>query len=300
MTDPEHTSENPGSREGPWVHELAEVIKRTGMAPENRMRTMLSCNIKSSKPSLYVPPDMAELQPRNLRYLHAFAKANDLKLVEDRRRVAITPAVEQRDSAPPMIALGLSMLLKQTGMPGAARSLSKPHRLRPDSPHIGIARLIHMASCSAEAAKRVVLLPNRLMVNVLDNDTQPITGYACKLMASDNTTILSHFDSPRFRAIGYSAGTQYIIHICLAGGPVNKPGLWTHLHTLTRTHFRIELFPGATPSEDFGLLYATFYMDVATAPLPWWLDDDPQPPAKPALARHKHAQDANPVGKGAG
>lgn len=255
-----------------WVHSLADVIKQTDHTSETRMRTILTCDNKSSKPALFVPPDMAELQPRSLRYLHAFARSNDLCLIEDRRRVEVQPMVEKRDRKPPMIALGLSMLLKQTGMPGVARSLSEPHRLNADSPHIGISTLIDMAAFSANKAKRIVLLPNRMMVNVLDNDTQPISGYASKITSQDTTTVLSHFDSPKFRAIGYSAGSQYVIHVCLAGGTRQNPTLWTHLHTLTRTQFRFQLFPGRKDTQDFGLLYATFYMDLAEPPAPWWME----------------------------
>jgi len=256
-----------------WVHSLASVIRQAGDIEESRMKTILSCNLTSSKPGLYVPPDMAELQPQSLRYLQMFAKINQLRLVEDRRRVDVQPIVDNRDRKPPTIALGLSMLLKQTGLPGKARSLSSPHRLNADSPHIGITRLIEMAEFSAGRSKRVVLLPNKFIVDVLDNDTQPISAYACKLSSANSTTILSHFDSPYFRAIGYSAGEQYVVHACLAGGPLHNPQLWTHLHTLSRTDFRFQLFPAQNAAHDFGLFYTTFYFDLKNPPVPWWLDN---------------------------
>ncbi|NND91647.1 MAG: hypothetical protein HKN42_12370 [Granulosicoccus sp.] len=265
-----------------WVQTLSEVIGKTDSAAESRMHTVLSCDIKAHKPALFLPPDMAELQPRSLRYLHAFAKANDLRLIEDRRRVEIQPVIEQRDRKPPMIALGLSTLLQQTGLPGAPRPLSTPHRLNADSPHIGIARLIKMAAFSAPESKRVVVLPNQMMINVLNDDTQPITGYACRLITADTTSILSHFDSPNFRAIGYSAGHQYVMHVCLAGGPLQSSTLWSHLHTLTRTDFRFQLFPGRQAIDDFGLFYATFYLNLSETPSPWWLEDSAQ--AEPGSA----------------
>ncbi len=258
-----------------WVQSLANIIKRTDHSAESGMRTMLYCDIQSSKPALFVPPDMAELQPQSLRYLHAFSQANDLKLIEDRRRVMIQPIIEQREQKPPMIAAGLSMLLKQTGMPGNAKALSCPHRLNADSPHIGISRLIEMAAFATPNSKRIVVLPNRMIVNILDNDTHPISAYGCKLISADTTTILSHFDSPNFRAIGYSAGNQYVLHICLAGGPLTNPTLWTHLRTLTRTDFRFQLLPNQTSINDFGLFYATFYMDMADSDAPWWLSTEP-------------------------
>ena len=271
QTEPDSPIKSAAS-EKMWVQSLADAIQKTDQTAESRMRTMLVCDIKSNKPALFVPPDMAELQPSSLRYLHAFARSNDLKLVEDRRRVEVQPIIEQRDRKPPMIALGLSMLLNQTGAPGAIRTLSEPHRLNADSQHIGIAKLIDMAAFAASKSKRVVVLPNRMIVNVSDNDTQPISGFACKLISADTTTVLSHFDSSKFRAIGYSAGSQYVMHVCLAGGPLKNPTLWAHLHTLTRTDFRFQLFPSRKPANDFGLFYATFYLDMAESPTPWWID----------------------------
>ena len=276
MGQPNECNEQQGQKRRSWVHSLAEIIRQTDDIEESRMKTMLSCDLTSTKPALYVPPDMAELQPQSLRYLHMFAQLNELRLIEDRRRVEVQPIIEQRDTKPPTIALGLSMLLKQSGMPGLARSLSNPHRLNADSPHIGIARLIQMADFSAADSKRTVMLPNKFIVDVLDNDTQPIAGYACKLVSANATTVLSHFDSPYFRAIGYSAGTQYVVHACLAGGPLHSPELWTHLHTLSRTDFRFQLFPGRKPAHDFGLFYATFYIDLCEAPTAWWINDSAQ------------------------
>jgi hypothetical protein len=258
-----------------WVQSLAEAIRKTDRTAESRMRTMLVCDIKSNKPALYVPPDMADLQPRSLRYLHAFARSNDLKLVEDRRQVEVQPITEKRNRKPPKIALGLSMLLNQTGAIGAIRTLSEPHRLNADSTHIGITKLIDMAAFAAPKSKRVVVLPNRMIVDVSDNDTQPMVGYACKLISTDTTTILSHFDSPKFRAIGYSAGSQYVMHVCLAGGPLENQTLWAHLHTLTQTDFRFQLFPSRKPANDFGLFYTTYYLDMAQSPVPWWIASEP-------------------------
>ena len=232
-----------------WVQSVADTIRKTDSTAESRMRTMIVCDKKWNKLALYVPPDMAELQPGSLRYLHAFARSHDLKLIEDRRRIEVQPIVEKRDRKPPMIALGLSMLLNQTGAPGGIRTLSEPHRLNADSPHIGIAKLINMAAFAAPKSKRVVVLPNSMIVNISDNDTQPISGFACKLISADTTTVLSHFDSSYFRAIGYSTGNQYVMHVCLAGGPLKNQCLWAHHHTLTRTNFRFQLFPSRKPCQ---------------------------------------------------
>jgi len=256
-----------------WVHPLLDIVNMTDLSVESRLRTSLSCDVQSRHPTLYWPSNMAELQPRNFRYLQSFAKKNGFKLLEDRRNMEVQPILEKRDRKPAMIALGLSLLMKQTGVPGIARIPSEPHRLNVDSQHIELGNLIKMAAFAAPKSKRVVVLPNRILVNAL-KDTQPISGYACKLINAGKTTILSHFDSPYFRSIGYSTGSQYVTHICLAGGPRDVASLWTHLPTLTNTDFKFQLFPAKRATDDFGLFYITFYLNMAENPAPWWLTAD--------------------------
>ncbi len=231
---------------------------------------MVCCDVRSGKPSIYVPPDMAELQPRSLRYLHAFARTHDLQLVEDRRRISVQPLHDKRNQSSPAIARALGELLQQLGMPGAVRTQSAPHRLGADSPHISIDRLVQMANVACPKSKRTAIPPNRTLIDILDDSDAPITAFGCKLMTADTSTVLSHFDSDRFRAIGYSAGKQYVMHVCLAGGTMSDPSLWASFRTLTRTDFQFHLFTAADARDDVGLFYATFYLDVSGAPTPWW------------------------------
>ncbi|MFK8084254.1 MAG: hypothetical protein AB8B97_28540 [Granulosicoccus sp.] len=233
---------------------------------------MISCDILSGRPSLYVPPDMAELQPDSLRYLHTFARQNELQLVEDRRRVSVQPASEKRSTVSPMIVKAVGELLLQLGMPGEARNQSRPHRLSADSQHININKLIRMAAFAAPKAKRVQVKPNRRLIDVLDGNAQPIVAYASKLTTANTSTVLSHFESPYFHGIGYSAGRQYVVHVCVAGGPLANPTLWSGFHTLTRTDFQFQLFKAQKAKNDLGILYATFYFDLADSPRPWWLN----------------------------
>ncbi|ASJ76465.1 hypothetical protein [Granulosicoccus antarcticus] len=256
-----------------WVQTLADIVSASDLSLESRLRTSLSCDITARQPTFYFPPKMAELQPRNFRYLQCFAKKNGFKLLEDRRNKDIQPILERRDRKPAMVALGLSLLMKQTGIPGAARIPSVPHRLNPDSQYIGLGKLIKMAAFATPNSKRVVVLPNRILVNAL-KDTQPISGHACNMTYAGKTTILSHFDSQYFRSIGYSTGSQYVTHICLAGGPRELASLWTQLPTLTNTDFKLQLFPATRASEDFGLFYITLYLNMAKNPSPWWLESD--------------------------
>lgn len=255
-----------------WVQPLADVIRLSDPAVEPLMQTTLTCDNKPGVPALYLPQDTDEKHPRSIRYIRSFAKANGFKLGRDRRDRQVQPISERRSRKPPMIALGLSLLLKQTGLPGTARTLSKPHTLAPGSESIPLGKLIRMAALTTPDSKRVVVLPNRILINTLQ-DTQPICGHACKLHYSGKTTVLSHFDSPYFRAIGYSSGSQYVVHVCLAGGPRGKSSLWTQIPTLTNIDFNFQLFPGQQAVDDFGLFYITFYLNLSDGPSPWWLDD---------------------------
>jgi len=88
------------------------------------LKTIISSDVKNGKLALFVPPEMSELQPENLRYLHAMASRNACMLIEDRRTSDIRPLVEQRDLKPHKLALGIGELLMQTGMPGQAATLS--------------------------------------------------------------------------------------------------------------------------------------------------------------------------------
>jgi hypothetical protein len=262
-------------QQNPWVISIAEAIRQTQDSAESKIKTMLTCSTIKLKNVFFVPADMAELQPRSLRYLHKFAAANELSLIEDRRKIQAQPIIEKRTLKDPMMVLGMSMLLKQAGMPGPARSLSKPHRLNSENPFFPISTLVDMAAFSAAKAKCIVLPPNRITLKALNNDNQPISGFACNIKTDDTTTLLSYFESDNLRAIGYSAGDQFVFHLCLGGGALQNPALWADLKTLQSTDFRFQLFTAKEPADDFGLFYSTLYLDLSQAPFPGWLTTKP-------------------------
>ena len=270
-----------------WPGRLARIMHRAGTTDSApRLHTTLSCNVRGRRPVLFLPPEMGTLQPRSLGYLRAFARHHGFGLVEDRRRADIRPIVEQRDRTPSRLAMGISLLLKQSGMPGGARTLSNPHRLNADSLHIELDELVRMAARGRERSKRVVMLPNRLLVEITGEDTHPIVGRACRVESAAGSTVLSQFESPAFRCLGYSTGRQYVVHVFLAGGPTHAPELWSRLHTLTRTDFRFRLFPAGQPAHDFGLFHATFHFDVAGGEdTPWWLSGEGAGPATEPAGR---------------
>ena len=229
------------------------------------LKTVISSDVKNDKLALFLPPEMSDLQPENLRYLHALASRNDCVLIEDRRGADIRPLVEQRDLKPHKLSIGIGELLKQTGMPGPTPGLSKPHRLTPGNPHIAVPLLIDMVSATVAKSKCIVLLPTPALVETTGNETNPISAFACKLVTADTNTTLSFFDSPGFKAIGYIANDQFVVHVFIGGGPLRSPVIWSNLDAMQKNRFRFQLFRSTQPGQDFGLLYNTFYLDINTA-----------------------------------
>ena len=258
-----------------WIERLAKAVRAGAAGGRAANRTSLGCHVDGNRSRLFVPPEMPSLQPASLAWLLRFAANNGFSLVEDRRARSEVPATERRSDVPPAIALGLALLLRQTGLPGPVPRLSAPHRHAADGPFLDLPELVAMAASAARRAKRVTVLPNRPIVDVLGGDTSPVAGYACKLDCAPARTVLSHFDAPELRAIGYSSGRQYVVHLLLGGGPAAAPTLWTRPATLARTDVRFRLLRGADPRADFGLLYSTFYYDMAgQRPAPWWLREE--------------------------
>jgi len=248
--------------EKPWIQGLSAVLDLTDRRNNPRLRTTMSCTLKKNRIAFFLPPEMSSLQPENLRYMHRIAKKHDCRLIEDRRTVNVQPIIEQRNHEASTMTLGISALLKQACLPGTAPTPSVPHRLNRDNLHIDVADLISMAAFATPTSKKIVLLPNQFMVEVLDNETSPIAGYACKLVTADAVTTLTYFDSEFFKCVGYRAGNQFVMHVFLAGGPLHSPQVWANPHTISHDDFRFQLFKSTHSGHDFGLMYKTFYFDI--------------------------------------
>lgn len=255
-----------------WVTKLAYLATQVQPSAESRMRTVVSCDTRSGKKAMFVPPDMPQLQPRSLRYLRAFARTHDFQLVEDRRRAVATPVREMRHNPTPSICKAMGELLQQLGLPGTPRSQSWPHRLGRDSQYIEISKLIKMAAFAAPQAKRSSVEMNTGLKEIINNKAHTMDVYGCKLVSEDISTVLGIFETTGFRAVGYSTGKQYVMHLCLAGGELTAPELWADFHTLTSTDFRLQLHEARNPSRDVGLFYTTIYLDLTESPSPWWLN----------------------------
>jgi len=269
-----------------WLEGLAGAVRRTYGGAAAAPRTALSCDVDERTRTLYLPPEMRTLQPHALRWLEGFAGRSGFRVAVGQRHDRVDPLAGRRDGDEPLIARGIAGLMHQTGLPGPLARLSLPHRLLADSPLIDLPALLAMGAHALPDAKQVVLLPNAPLQEVLCDDTRPVRGFACRLETRTGPTLLSHFDGPSLRCIGYSAGRQYVVHVLLAGGTLGAPVLWTRPETLARTEPRFRLFRGRCPEHDVGLIYTTLYYDMLHhRPLPWWIGAEQLTGTQPTLAR---------------
>lgn len=255
-----------------WIRGLSRVLKFTDQRVRPGLRATLSCKVSDGEPSLFLPPELATLQPDILSYLHALGAANNITLIEDRREIDIQPMTERRSKRPSDLALGVSLLLRQTGLPGPAHCLSKPHVLRPDNPQISLPKLINMAAHVQPGCKKVVFIPNRFLTGDFSEQAKPMTGYACKVITQEEQITISYFNSPDFHAMGYISNDQFVIHVFLAGGPISSPKIWSPFSIMTDSAFRCQVFKSKSAAHHFGILYSTLYIDLEASmeTEPWW------------------------------
>ena len=263
--------------EDDWLIGLNKVLDLTDRTSRQGLKTNLSCRLADNRASLFLPPDMAQLQPETLAYLHALGAAHDITLVEDRRKISLSPTVDKRNTRPSDLAIGVSLLLKQTGLPGPAHSLSAPHVLREHNHTIELPRLIAMAAKLHPKSKKVIFLPNRFLTGNFTEQASPMTGYACKSSCDRQNITLSYFTAPEFRSVGYITGDQFVLHVLLAGGSIRDPKIWSSWDTMTNASFRCQVFRSPVPGHNFGVLYSTFYIDLESSMenQDWWEGNQP-------------------------
>lgn len=263
--------------EDAWLIGLNKILDLTDRKPRPGLRANLSCHQVDNRAKLFLPPEMAQLQPETLAYLHAVGAAHDMTLVEDRRKVDLVPSIDKRNTRPPDLAIGVSLLLKQTGLPGPAHSLSMPHVLRDYNHTIELQRLLAMAAKLHPKSKKIVFLPNRFLTGNFEQDSAPMTGYACKSICDSQNITLSYFSAPEFRSVGYITGDQFVLHVLLGGGSIKDPKIWSSWDTMTNINFRCQVFKSPVPGHNFGLLYTTFYIDLEKSMKnqAWWNDKRP-------------------------
>jgi len=284
----------PDRAPGDWIDQLLYTLSGTQQAAESRLATTLQCKIVGDDLCLLVPPELAEYQPEILEYLHSFASTNTLTLIEDRRNLALAPIIDRRQKNSPEIAMALSSLLKQAGLPGPIPPMSSPQRLRIGGHKIDCAKLIRMAEGVKEQSRKVVIIPKPFIRQRLMQDDESLTVTACQLhyaapyksakktggsnsgasKANEQKTqheqneemiTFAHFESPKFHAIGYTSAGQFVVTVYLAGGSLRYPQIWATQNNLSESPFSCQIFSSPHADQDCGLFYRTYYFDLEEA-----------------------------------
>jgi len=248
-----------------WVKTVSDYLHRCDTSIETSLRTMVTSDMQDGQLSLFLPPEMSRLQPENLRYLHAVAARYGYTLVEDRRTGYVQPLIEQREFKPNTLASGLGQLLQQTGMPGKQPKISNPHRLILGNPHCELPTLLKMVSGTIDDAKLVIVQPNEHIQKAVSAPVPTVNAFACKALTAKAKTTISFFDARGFKAIGYVADDQFVMHAFVGGGPIKSPQLWVNPEAMRKNRFKFQLFINPQHGQDFGLFYNTFYFDLDTA-----------------------------------
>lgn len=250
-----------------WVRTVRDQLAGSNQVVDPRLRTTLQCKMVGTEPSLLVAPELAEDQPGVLEYLHEFTAANSLALIEDRRRLELAPIIEQRRTSTPNMAMGISLLLKQTGMPGPTSSLSSPHTLKQGNLRIDVAELIRLSAATQPKSRKIVFLPNAFVRTRLLGETENMIGHACKVVSSgdskENTSItVVQFETRDFHALGYVTNNQFVVTVYFAGGPITQPSLWTHFSNLSEAPFSCQIFDSPYAGQMYGIFYKTYYIEL--------------------------------------
>jgi len=275
---------------GHWIIRLKEHLSGAEPKAKARLRTTLQYKLVGKDRSLLVPPELAEDQPETLQYLHRFANAHELTLIEDRRRLELAPIVERRRSGTPNTAMAISLLLKQLGTPGPTPRLSSPHMLRPGNHKIELDQLVRIAASVLDRSKSISIAPSSFIKKRLMQQSDKVDISACRLpnpssfatrapttasltateekaseVKDDEALTFAQFHADDFHAIGYISGDQLVVTVFLAGGPLASTELWTDSECLSESPFHCQIFPSPYSNQMCGIFYQTFYIDHSEA-----------------------------------
>lgn len=255
-----------------WLGHVGEFLSGAETDCLPRLRTTLQCKLVGKDPSLLVPPDLAQDQPEILEYLTRFAAVSALTLIEDRRRLALAPIVERRRNNLPDMAMALSMLLQQTGLPGPLPTLSSPHSLHKTSRKIDVGQLLRAARQVTDQSRKVIVIPKSFVRKRLSEHEDSLSVRACQLTLDDNQTKdtqepndpipFVQFHASDFHAIGYKTDAQFILCAYLAGGPIAQPETWSSFKALSQSPFQCQIFNSPYPHQNSALFYRMFYFDL--------------------------------------
>jgi len=245
-----------------WVKQVNSAINADGIQHDENDYCQIQCRMIQNKLTLIYPNELTQQSPDLLEYLGQFTKKNGMKLLQERRIKEVDEYLEEfRKPSPPVIALGVGLLLQKTGLTGE----DNLHLPSDSVPQIIDGRqfkqLINLASQVEKTGKSVTIPANRF----LQDSNMPkslINGYAGKINRGDESRTFSLFHSPLFRAIGYTQRSDFVFHVFAGGGSIDNPQVWGPLSNMTREPIHIRLFRDQNRDRKFAVLYTTYNLDL--------------------------------------
>lgn len=244
-----------------WAKQTSEAINKPEMHNMGKDYCQLKCRMIQRRITLIYPHGLREQNPELLRYLSQFAEQNKLKLLQDRRVIPVEPLYECRKEEPPILALGVGVLLQQTGLTGTNQLHLSDEDPIPQVSGNRFRKLLKIADTVSETGKKVTVKHNRFLAPDADPAAK-IHATASKVVKGNDHRIFSYFNGKKFRAIGYTQKSNFVFHVFAGGGTAGKTGVWGPLDIMTREPIHFRLYRDVDADNNFGLLYTSYNLDM--------------------------------------
>lgn len=244
-----------------WINELSQAVSGENGVHFGKDYCQLKCRMIQRRLTLIYPYELGEKSPEVLQYLSAFAQQNKLKILKERRADIVEPLYECRKEEPPILALGVGMLLQQTGLAGSDQLHLADTPSEPQVSGQRFGRLLKIGAEVSQKGKKVKLRPNRFIFGENAQQKQ-LNGFASKIVKGGESRIFSYFDADNFRAIGYTRQANFIFHVFAGGGPEHNTAIWGPLQVMTREPLHFRLFRSTESDSRFGMLYSSYTLNL--------------------------------------
>ncbi len=244
-----------------WIQDAYSAISLQALTQRDEDYCSLKCRIIQHKLALIYPNDLSEQSPDLLNYLNQFAIKNDLRLIQDRRICDLPPEEEVRKATPPVMALGVGLLLQKTGLTGE-HNLQIPVERESTSVNGDQFKQLLAIGAKVEKSGKAVTLPTNRFLQENSGPKFQINGYASKITKGDESRIFSVFDSQKFRAISYAQRSNFVFNVFAGGGTLEFPEIWGPLANMTREPIQVRLYRDEEREHKYALFYSTYNLDL--------------------------------------
>ncbi len=255
-------SEEPQNGRATWIKNVCDNINCPGLANQGKDYCQIKIRLIQRRLTLIYPAELREKSPELLQYLGKFAEHHDMRILQERRTNPVEPLYECRKDEPPVLALGVGIVLQQTGLVGSKQLHLSDNQISKQVTGQRFSRLLKIAAQVCDNGKQVKIKPNRFLFGDRPNEKQYLHGYASKVVKGQESRIFSVFENEDFRAIGYTQRSNFIFHVFAGGGPSENPQIWGPLSIMTREPIHCRLYRGSDSAQSYGMLYTSYDLDM--------------------------------------